>query len=411
MSSTTYSVESPGQTFDTVARRVYGDPFEAGRIARANPGVQEPIEPGVLLTIPAAPQIKIARRTGRGPVPTVSIIVDGQEFMHWETVTVERGLDRIETVSFDAPFEPDQPEFRHTFRPFSYKPVEVFVGDTRIFNGTMVDVSPALSEDRRTVSTESYSLPGVLSDCTPPVSALPLEFGGLNLEEIAKRLAEPFGISVVFEASPGAAFEQTNCEPTRNVLTFLSDLARDRGLVVANDEEGRLVFRRDESAGDPVASLREGEAPLLAVTPEFSPQQYFSVITAIEPVMVGGVGASYSVRNPALTSALRPHNFAVQDVESEDVEESAAAKAGRMIGNAVRYSVDVATWRTPDGQVWTPGQRITLKAPSAMIYRDFEFEVRGVTLSESDSGRSATLVLAIPGSFSGKIPERFPWDE
>lgn len=408
MSSTTYRVESEGQTFDTIARRVYGDPFNAGRIARANPGVEEPIEPGVTLTIPAVSSIQPPRRTAR---QGVSIIIDGQEFIQWESVTIERGLDRIETVSFDAPFEPDREDFRRIFRPFSYKPVEVFVGNTRLFSGTMVDVAPTLSEDRRTVSTESYSLPGVLSDCTPPISAMPLEFAGMNLEEIAGRLAEPFGLSVVFEAPAGAPFEQTNCEPTRNVLTFLSDLARDRGLIIANDEAGQLVFRKDESGGDPVASLQEGEQPLLAVSPEFNPQQYFSVITAVEPVMVGGVGASYTVRNPALTTALRPHNFAVQDVESSDVEESANAKAGRMIGSAVGYTVDVATWRTPGGSIWAPGQRLTLKAPGAMIYRDYEFEIRKVTLSESDSGRSASLKLAIPGSFSGQIPERYPWDE
>lgn len=175
MSSTTYRVESEGQTFDTIARRVYGDPFNAGRIARANPGVSEPIPPGAVLTIPA-------QRDSRPPrwsnTQGASILIDGEEFVQWESVVIERGLDRIETVSFDAPFDPEREEFRRIFRPFSYKPVEVFVGDTRIFSGTMVDVSPTLSEDRRTVSTESYSLPGVLSDCTPPISAMPLEFAG-----------------------------------------------------------------------------------------------------------------------------------------------------------------------------------------------------------------------------------------
>jgi len=46
-----------------------------------------------------------------------------------------------------------------------------------------------------------------------------------------------------------------------------------------------------------------------------------------------------------------------------------------------------------------------------MIYREYEFLVRAVTLSRtSDGGEVATLALTIPSAFSSKIPEALPWD-
>ena len=46
-----------------------------------------------------------------------------------------------------------------------------------------------------------------------------------------------------------------------------------------------------------------------------------------------------------------------------------------------------------------------------MIYREFEFEIRSVVYSKQPSSTSAVLTLAVPGAFSGKIPEALPWDE
>ena len=397
-----------GDTFERVARKVYGDGDEAGRIARSNPGVAEPMPAGVTLAIPAVPGAPVDRASQQPAADpdAVSVAIDGARFRFWESVRVTRSVDSIDTIGLGAPFDPNAPGFRDTFRPFSYRPITVAIGGAPVFVGTMVDVKPNLSNTRN-VSVSGYATPGVLQDCTAPASAYPLEFEGLDLRAIASKLCEPFGVSVVFEAPAGAAFDSVALEPGSKILPFLHDLAKQRGLIVGSTERGALRFWRAVRPGSPVARLREGAAPVMAVTPTFAPQEYYSHVTGIEPPDVGSDGAQFTTRNPALAGVLRPFAFTVADGE---VAEATQAKAGRMFAGAAAYSVDVATWRDPAGELWRPNTTITLEAPSAMIYSEYEFLIRSVTFNVDSDSRDAVLQLVIPQAFRGEMPGALPWD-
>ena len=76
-----------------------------------------------------------------------------------------------------------------------------------------------------------------------PASSSPFEFNGLNLQQIAETLAEPFGVDVVFEADAGAPFRRVKMEPTDKPLGFLVELAQQRGLVITDTVNGDLLFK------------------------------------------------------------------------------------------------------------------------------------------------------------------------
>lgn len=406
-----YSVR-PGDTFESIARRVYGDERRARAVAQANPGVSEPLAPGTVLAVPPAPGAP-ADRAPQAPATVeneVALLIGGQRFRFWSDLRLTRSLDAMDTVEFSAPFEADAPGFRDTFRPFSFKTMDVTVGGAPLFTGTMVGVMPALNNDQKTIGVSGYSRPGVLNDCTAPASAYPIEFNGLDLRAIAAALAEPFGLSVVFDGPIGSAFERAAVEPGGNVLSFLSDLARQRGLVVSSTPEGALLFQQSATVGSPVAALRQGASPVLGVTPSFSPQQYYSHITGLEAVRVGTQGSQFTVRNPHLAGVVRPMTFSAPDVEGGDITDAVRAKNGRMYGNMAAYAVQVDTWRDPQGQLWTPNTTVTLEAPGAMVYSPYEFVLRSVAFDRSGSKESAELDLVLPGSFSGQTPESMPWD-
>ena len=161
----------------------------------------------------------------------------------------------------------------------------------------------------------------------------------------------------------------------------------------------------------PVAVLRQGIAPVLSVVPFFSPQEYYSHITGLEPVIVGLPGSQFTVKNPRLQGVVRPITFDTPDTLDADVKAAVEAKAGRMFGNMVSYSVTVATWRDPQGAIWEPNTLVTVLAPDAMIYEEYTFVIRSVTFEREGRAETATLNLIIPGSFSGEIPESLPWDD
>lgn len=402
-----------GDTFNLLARRAYGDDQQASLLRSANPGAVEPFEAGVVLTVPNqpnAPQNKPPTAQADND-SELALLINGQRFRFWTGISITRSIDSMDTLNVSAPFEPDDAQFRATFKPFAFAPVNINVGGAPLFTGTMLTVDPDLKEDGRTVAAACYSVPAVTGDCTAPASSYPLEWNEAGLRTIAEAAVAPFGLSVVFEGEEGAIFERVALKPGEKVLPFLIKLAQQRGLLVSSTERGELLFTKSIDTGQPVARLVEGAAPLVDVVPVFNPQDYYSEITGIEPVMVGLRGGQVTVRNSRLRGIVRPLAFEVSDTVNADIEAACNAKAGRMFANVVNYSCNVATWRDPDGNIWKPNTTVTIDAQSAMIYREYELLVRAVTLSRtSDGGEVATLALTIPGAFNSEIPEALPWD-
>jgi len=421
-----------GDTFESIARKFYGNELQATAIDAANPGAQEPLNAGTPLIIPAdvtaprAPRTAVAGADENG----VTIQIDGEEFLNWSRLKIDTGFDKISTFSFDAPFEPADAQFRRVFKPFSYKTVQIYIGDSVAFTGTIVSTIPTSEPGSNTLSVSGYSRPGVLADCMPPApgSASPYEFLNLNVVEIAYNLGVPFGVQAIGGfGAPGAPFEQVSIQPTEKVLPFLAGLARQRGMVIGSDADGEMVFRKEKSApgadltdvflpansaelGRLSATFSPNEGPVNSVVPRFETQNYYSHITSFEPVVVTLQGQKYTATNTRLKGVLRPHNMQVSDSKGGDLIESTEGSMGRMFANAVSYAVELRTWRDASGKLWAPGEFITLNWPEAMIYSDFTFLIRNVTFRKTSSTEIATLTLVIPGGFSGKVPEALPWE-
>lgn len=404
-----YTVVS-GDTFDSISRKSYGLESGAAAIRAANPGASEPLTAGTALTIPPQPYAPANPVTlaDQAAPDEVALLLGGERFRFWEGVRITRSLDSIDTIEFSAPFDPDDRAQRAQFRPFAYQGAVFTVGGEPLFTGTVITTTPELTPSARTVRLAGYALPGVLDDCTPS-SQSELEFNGATLVDVTASLAVPFGLAIQFLADPGAPFERVACKKTQNVLPFLVELAKQRGGVFRSSPEGALQFVNDSPADVPDAVLQEGLSPLVEVLPAFDGQQYFSEVTGVERVGTDTAGSQFTAKNERVTT-VRPFTFAVDDAIKGDVSVATNAKLGRMFGGAIRYSITVATWRTPSGELWAPDQTISLLAPSAMVYSPYKFKVRAVTFSATKTERTATLELVLPGAFRGIAPESLPWD-
>lgn len=402
-----------GDTLEDIARKVYGTPDAAGLLREANPGLSGDPSEGLTIVTPAPPGAYTP------PTPSlaadnedeVAVTINGRRFRRWSSVSITRNLDAIDTFSLSAPFQPDDPAWRDAFRPFSFQTVQVTVGGQPVFTGTAVSVTPSLSSDTKEVAMSGYSLPGVLTDCTQPASAYPIEFNGLRLIEIAQQICRPFGLTATDATEGGAAFERVAAGTSETGFNFLSTLAQQRSAVLGSTETGALEIRRTDEPGVPVARLREGQSPLVSVSPSFNPRQYYSHITGLEPAVVGIPGEQYTARNEFLAGTLRPHVFSATDADPGTLADTVDAKAARMFADMAAYSATVTTWRDANGAIWAPGAAVKMTAPGAMVYTDYKFQVRTVGLDMTHDKRTATIDLIMPGGYSGKQPERLPWDE
>ncbi len=346
----------------------------------------------------------------------VALKIGGKQWRFWDDLELQFGIDTYSTVGFTAPFEVERQEFKNTFRPFSFKPMELTIGGEASFTGTMLDVVPPASSDARTVAVSGYSKPGVL-ECDFPVSLLPFETNGLTLEQIVAPIADAFGLKVSFNGQPGSVFKRAkkktkknSTEPDGSIQDFLVRLAQQRGFVLSNNAAGDLVFWKSVAVGSPVARLKAGAPPVLSVTPTFNAQEYFSEITGFVPHKTGVPGAKFTEKNSRLPGVLRPSSFQIDQTQIGDAPGAVRAALGRMFANAMTLAVELPTWRDPKGKLWQPNTTVKLLAPDAMVYTETEFLVRNVSLRRGSESKTATLGLVMPGAFSGEVPTRLPWD-
>lgn len=420
--SKSYKVQS-GDTAAMIARKVYGDDSKAYLITQGNPGSS--LSVGSSIIIPDDPEgfaTGSANASASEPNEVV-LSIQQKRFRFWTNVSLVQSIDSQSIVDFEAPFEPDFADHRSTFRPFTFHDVTAEIGGLRAFTGTMVTATPQFSPNGRTMQVSCYSKGGVLGDCTAPASAYPLEWNGAALPVIAKKVAGLFGIGVEFSGDAGPAFKKVRLQPGQKCMDFLADLASHRMLTIGSKPDGTLLFTREaDTPGVPVASLSEGVSPVISIKPFFSPQDYYSHVTGISPVVIDDSlaniigttksgGAKFTVKNTHIDTVLRPFTFNARDSDDPNVKSATETKAGRMFGNAAVYEIEVGTWRDQSGNLWEHGKYVSLLAPSAMVYSRFTFLIRSVQFDKDSSSEKATLTLIMPGSLSGKIPGVLPWDE
>lgn len=410
--STTYKVVS-GDTFEKIARRVYGTGEEASRIQRSNPGVEEPLSAGTTLLIP---DLTIAPRNQPPVAPSVNpdevaVIIEGERFRFWTELQIRLSIDSFSRIEFTLPFDSSRQDLRDIFRPFTFKSVEVTVGGEVLFTGVMVNVNPILKPDSKMLQIGCYARPGVFMDCTAPASAYPLESNNLRLDAVARSLADPFGIPVSLVGDAGPVFRRIAHDPHKKILPFLTDLAKQRGFVMSDTAEGELLFWKSITSGTPVATFVQGVPPFEGATPVFDGQKYYSHVTGTGPVFIGGRGKQYTVINPHLRDVLRPMTVKFKDALVGDEKLAAEAAIARMFANIAGFEINLPTWRDPEGNLWEPNTTLDVTAPDAMIYNSYEFLIRNVTLKAAPESRTVTLDIVIPGAFNSTIPEKLPWDD
>ena len=271
-------------------------------------------------------------------------------------------------------------------------------------------VSPNVTAQSRTVTLSAYSRCAVINDTCVPISAYPVEVRGFKLDKIAKSITETFPFDVVVNADMGASFSVATIKPEKRIAPYLTELAKQRDIVLTNNLEGNLLLTK-ATESESVAHLKDNQPPLLSVTPSFSEQSYYSDYTAILPVIIRQNPTSYTAKNRKLTNALRVDNYMATDSFNGDEKTVAESRRARGLANSISYTCQLATLRTKKGVLYAVNTFVNIEAPNAMIYRDTKMFVRGVTMSLTASARVCELELTLPEAYNGKEVEVLPWEE
>lgn len=358
------------------------------------------------------------------PDDLVKLEVDGTDFSGWESLTITRTLDSCaDAFSLAAPFDPAEPKVAAAFRPFGYQPARVKIDDELILTGRIESVSPSVSGSDRAINVQGRSLTGSLVDCS--IDGSGYQYTGMSLLSIAAKMAKPFGIEVVSVAGVGPAFKsaigsktlaeakkaisEAAAEPGQGVFEYLNKLAQDAGLLLTCDNQGRLVITKMQPGAEPSASLVEGRDAVLNVTGSYDGTQRFSRYKVLQ--QQDGAPNINGIADDAGVKIYRPRVETGSEGDSKDAKTAAQWRRAMSLAGAVGVQVMVAGWRTPGGALWTPGAVVTLQAPGAFILKETPFVIAEATLSlDTSQGRTTSLRLVLPATYSGTMPEVYPWE-
>jgi prophage tail gpP-like protein len=419
-----------GDTLGAISIKYYGTFGKWKNIVNANPqlsGRKTAIDgspliyPGDVLVIsdedkaaaiPPSTQIKKTIALSDGE-KDVSIVIDGYKFFGFTNYEIGLSYDSFDTFSFGAPYDIAQKEISDVLKPFSFKNCEVFYKGEAIFKGTLLTPDPELTNDAKEINLQGYPLCGLLNDCTIPLAQYPAEYNDLTIKEIAEPIAGAYGIKTVFDGPPGAPFFEVAIDPTEKALAFLVKLSKQRDLLFTNDDQGRLVFfaPREEK---PFVTFEQGKMPLISIKPKFNPQEFYSHIIGFTKTDNEADSESYVYENKYLINQgiSRCQTIIIDDAEnSGNLESSVKAYAGRMFADCVSYELECEGHTNANGEVFKKGMVVCVKAPGAMISRETNFIARLIKMKRTTEGKTTTMNLVLPGSYTGKIPEALPWEK
>ena len=424
--SRTHNVVS-GDTLGAIAVRYLGSWGQWIKVRDANPQLagrksandgSPLIFPGDVLIIPSD---AITSATSVIPKKTialsdseqdVSIVIDGKEFTGFTGYDINLSFDSFDTFSFTAPYDYSIAELASTIVPFAFKSCEVYYGGNLLFKGTLLTPDPELAAKSSEITLQGYPLCAVLNDCMLPPTKYPLPCNGINMKGIAEAAAACYSIPVNFDGDVGGDFTEVSIEPTEKILDFLSKLSKQRNLLFTNNENGQLVFF-NAKAEKAFAAFSEGVLPLLSIKPKFGAQAFFSHITGFNKTDAEYPSLSYTYENKYLINKgiLRHHTITVDDAETaSDLENAVRSYAGRMFADCVSFELECEGHANEHKEIFKKGMTVCVRAPGAMIASDTNFIARNVHLKRTKEGKTTSLTLVLPGSYTGELPEAFPWE-
>jgi prophage tail gpP-like protein len=366
----------------------------------------------------------------------VRLIIEGKELAGWEGCSIEMAVDQIaDVVSVDGPWDPDRADLRSAFRPFGFQPLQLYIDDDLYITGLVDKVKPSLSAENRKINIQGSSLTGQLVDCSVKGD---LEFSGMTLAQIARRLCAPFGIKIRADTDT-EVIPEARSEYGQGVADFLNSLAAPRNILLNSSYAGELVLTSGASliGKTPVARLVEGEWPVESVDADYDATKRFSLyqvatqFAGLPDIVDSAYDSGVPIYRPHLQAAqdavASPEDSGAQaalDLDEEAANGQSAAQAAAKVkkaraaarlraeafSNSCPISVTVDGWRRPDGKRWAERQIVTLLAPSAMIYKEVSWLIAGVMLKlDVGGGYSTTMRLVLPETYSGTMPKVIPW--
>lgn len=192
-------------------------------------------------------------------MPDITIIIEGELFANskgkgWKSLEISRSLENL-AGAFSVEYVDIEKDTGGLFDILTGQVVEFFYGETLIMTGFIDDIEQMLEASIKTNVFSGRDKTADLIDCSIENVR---ELKNVRLEDIAAKLAAPFGVRIVDPIDTGAAFDSYKIQPGESPFDAIERATRQRGLLLQTKPDGNLAIttNNEERSG---ITLREGD--------------------------------------------------------------------------------------------------------------------------------------------------------
>lgn len=338
---------------------------------------------------------------------SATLTIGGVTYQRWQSVRVTRGLKRgCSDFEFTAPCELTPPVL-----PFAA--CTITEAGSAVLTGYVDDVRPEIeARSSKTVITGRSKICDLI-DCMPEFIPQTNQFNGYTLDAIARALGQGFGINVVLSSGVdvGDPFPDATFERSETCWAFLERLARQRAVLLTDDEKGNLVLATVGTANAPGNLLQGQGGNVFRARGDLSGKERFSEYHIRSQAGKKATGGKVQPAIKAIAydggvTRYRPWGgIAESAILTADAQTRANWEASHRSGQAVKATLSVPEWRA-NGTLWETNQLAQCTVPRLGL--NDKFLIGEVDYKEDErQGRYVELQVSPPSAFvPGELKEK-----
>lgn len=316
--------------------------------------------------------------------------------------------------SFEFYFDPNNPDHKELACVSHYHDCEIEHNGETLVTGFALSQGFTWTPTKQLATISGYSKPGFFEDCSVALESYPLQFNGMSLLNVAKKITRPWnentkykiGIKIDDEVRDlvNKSYPSIEVSQTDTIASILTKLAQEKRIIISHDEKGNLLFTQAKTNLNPILNFNftQGQIPGVEFKHNFNGQGMHSHITVMKQASATSDNATQlTIRNPYVPTVFRPKTVTMSTGDEISVNEFALRELAKEWEN-LSLSIKLDRWEI-DGKIIRPNNMIEIQSPELYIYPKSKFFIREVTFTGNSSETTCTLNCVIPEVVNGKM--------
>ena len=352
---------------------------------------------------PIDPVVQKVNVTAKNSAPSddVTVLIAGQVYGGWQDVRITRGIERL----------PSDFELRLTDLYASESDVlqikpgdacAVRIGGSAVLTGYVDVVMPSISKDEHALTVRGRGKCADLVDCSAEWPGGQIQ--GSSVLEVARKLAQPYGITVDAVDDPGKPIPSFSLMFGESPYDIIERLCRYSQLLVYDDEDGNLLLARASSQAA-ASGFREGvnvesATSVLSMNERFS--EYRCYPNAFNTLQELGEAGFLKSSQEDVDVPRHRLKILIADTTGNGAEDVAKARAGweasRRYGRSYVVRLTTDNWRDKAGSLYQANTLVNVDLPTLKV-ADQLWAISEVTYRKGADGTHCDLIIMPPQGF------------